>query len=448
MPLEREVYSKEAQTDVTVEDIEEKDREVMRARQMQAQSQAVLETASIHSVASGSAQTDREIKKDEFSFPIIPKRLTDDEQKRILNSDGFLEFFGTNSKYVERALNENEMYDFLVDYTMDGDMDSDESAGKTVKEFCNFSSEKYTKSRSVTDLDWSSKHEELLLASYSKTPNTLSDKDGLLLVWNLHSPSRPEFTLECQSEITSSIFSRFHPYYIFGGTYSGQIVVWDIRSNKRQPTLKTPMSANGHTDPVYSINMVGTQNAHNLVTASNDGLVCSWVQDLMSFPENLLNLTLADNNNEVAVTCLTFPENETSTFWVGTEEGNVYQGNRYIGAGSKSGLHQNDVYKGHSGMITSVSFHPRAPDLFLTSSVDWTVKLWRAKSKPSLSQTITAPLYSFEDSDDYVFDVKWSPTHPSLFGSVDGSGRLNLWNLNTEMEVPDIVVQTQSRALN
>jgi WD40 repeat protein len=45
------------------------------------------------------------------------------------------------------------------------------------------------------------------------------------------------------------------------------------------------------------------------------------------------------------------------------------------------------------------------------------------------------PLYSFEDSGDYVSDVRWSPVHPALFASVDASGRLDLWNLNRDTEV-------------
>ena len=45
-------------------------------------------------------------------------------------------------------------------------------------------------------------------------------------------------------------------------------------------------------------------------------------------------------------------------------------------------------------------------------------------------------MYSFEDNGEYVFDVAWSPIHPALFTTVDGSGRIDLWNLNQDTEVP------------
>lgn len=149
-----------------------------------------------------------------------------------------------------------------------------------------------------------------------------------------------------------------------------------------------------------------------------------------------------NKTGEVAITTLNFPDNETTTFWVGTEEGNVYQANRYDRAGAKAGLNQYDVYKGHSGPVMGLNFHPlHGPvdfsDLFLTCSVDWTVKLWRAKSlaKPSTSANVVGPLYSFDEADDYVYDVKWHPAHPAVFGSVDGSGKFDLWNLNSDTEV-------------
>jgi dynein intermediate chain len=180
-----------------------------------------------------------------------------------------------------------------------------------------------------------------------------------------------------------------------------------------------------------------------------------------------LELVHAGHNKtgEVAITTLDFPNNETTTFLVGTEEGNVYQAHRYDRAGAKAGLNQYDVYKGHTGPVMGLDFHPLVgpvdfSDLFLTCSVDWTVKLWRAKSltnasgppPPSLSTNLSnstsgkstgaaghtsaiAPIYSFEEADDYVYDVKWHPLHPAMFGTVDGSGKFDLWNLNTDTEV-------------
>jgi len=46
------------------------------------------------------------------------------------------------------------------------------------------------------------------------------------------------------------------------------------------------------------------------------------------------------------------------------------------------------------------------------------------------------PIYSFDGNGDYVYDVAWSPIHPAVFASVDGGGRLDVWNLNNDAELP------------
>ena len=50
-----------------------------------------------------------------------------------------------------------------------------------------------------------------------------------------------------QSAVMSAAYAKFHPNVVVGGTYSGQIVLWDNRSNKRTPVQRTPLSAAAHT---------------------------------------------------------------------------------------------------------------------------------------------------------------------------------------------------------
>lgn len=50
-----------------------------------------------------------------------------------------------------------------------------------------------------------------------------------------------------QSSVMSVCFARFHPNLVVGGTYSGQIVLWDNRSHRRTPVQRTPLSAAAHT---------------------------------------------------------------------------------------------------------------------------------------------------------------------------------------------------------
>ncbi|KAJ2152316.1 hypothetical protein IW139_006072 [Coemansia sp. RSA 353] len=78
------------------------------------------------------------------------------------------------------------------------------------------------------------------------------------------------------------------------------------------------------------------------------------------------------------------------------------------------------------------------------------MRLWRARTAAKPASTVPAdvkPLHVFDAFDDYVYDARWSPVHPSVFASVDGTGRLALWNLNQDIELPAQSV-TSGRALN
>lgn len=101
--------------------------------------------------------------------------------------------------------------------------------------------------------------------------------------WYLH-------VLYLQSPVMSVCFSKFHPHYVIGGTYSGQIVIWDIRSGKRTPVQRSLLSAGAHTHPVYCLELVGSQNAHNLISVSTNGKLCSWNLDNLSQPQVMMRL--------------------------------------------------------------------------------------------------------------------------------------------------------------
>ncbi|KAL8606116.1 Dynein, cytoplasmic 1, intermediate chain 2a [Nucella lapillus] len=404
------------------------------------------------------AATTQEEAQKEVAKP--PRELSEEERKQILMSEDFTKFFDYASRIMERALAEE--VDVFADYSgQDGSGKDDEAmAGERLKLNRDFYDDKWTKHRIVTSLDWSSQHPELLLASYSANEDATNVPDGVALMWNMkYRKDTPEYIFHCQSPVMSSCFARFHPNLVLGGTYSGQIVLWDNRVNKRTPVQRTPLSASAHTypvycvtvvgtqnahnlisHPVYCVTVVGTQNAHNLISVSNDGKLCAWSLDMLSQPQDSMELQ-HKQSKAVAATCFSFLAGDANNFIVGSEECLVYSASRH---GSKAGI--NEAYEGHQGPITAIDTHRAAGQIdfspyFLTASFDWTVKLWNMKEQKFLC--------SFEDNSDYVSDVQWSPTNPALFSSVDIMGRLDLWHLNHETEVPTAsVVVDANVALN
>ncbi|XP_013998320.1 cytoplasmic dynein 1 intermediate chain 1 isoform X8 [Salmo salar] len=384
-------------------------------------------------------QEEEDTKEMKEGYPC--RELTEEEKQQILKSEEFLSFFDCSIRVMERALAQDS--DIFFDYSgrdLD-DKEGDLQGGSSLALSRLFYDEHWSKHRVITCLDWSPQYPELLVASYNNNEDAPHEPDGVALVWNMKfNKNTPEYVFHCQSPVVSVGFARFHPNLVVGGTYSGQIVLWDNRSHRRTPVQRTPLSAAAHTHPVYCVNVVGTQNANNLITVSTDGRMCSWSLDMLSQPQESMELVY-NKSKAVAVTGMAFPTGDVNNYVVGSEEGTVYTASRH---GSKAGICE--MFEGHQGPVTGLSCHNAVgpvdfSHLFVTSSFDWTVKLWSTKHNK--------PLYSFEDNADYVYDVMWSPVHPALFAAVDGMGRLDLWNLNNDTEVPTASVTIEgASALN
>eukprot|EP01088_Endostelium_zonatum_P020526 TRINITY_DN7616_c0_g1_i1.p1 TRINITY_DN7616_c0_g1~~TRINITY_DN7616_c0_g1_i1.p1 ORF type:complete len:875 (+),score=363.98 TRINITY_DN7616_c0_g1_i1:2490-5114(+) len=562
-----------------------------------------------------------------------------DNQYKLVTSREFSNFFDSASKAIERVLYIGKSFgDPLSDFGFGRDKsrsgeNSDDFDEEELDEYdrkqrkrtakaklsLTLTDPRWTKNRAVSDMAWSPRFNDLIAVSYS-LPSSSSgpgdsssasgardevasvigagDADGVVCIWSIHGTlQRPEYVFTCQSPVTSVLLPKYHPTLVVGGTYSGQIVLWDTRtkygggasgvvSNPNNlnnnsnlnslnnsssgnnnnvnnnnnitittgggPVQRTPLSSIGHTHPVYSLAGVGTTNANSLVTVSTDGKLCVWNYKSLYQPLEVLELRNKTSGRSVGVSgsvggaggiggggigggvgggtagggniapiCVAFPDegggNEVNEFFVGAEDGGVYQAFRH---GTKSGIYQS--FLGHKGPVMSISFHPSQSssnsllslsnalnnnnnnnasgannnngmnpnllslensgnilsdtgsnisfsrddfsDLFLTASVDWSSILWSKKqlssdetsSSSSDSTSITTATnnnnnnknkYVFEDVE-YVYDVKWSPVHPAVWGSVNGAGEMSLWNINEDVESPVVKIGVGGRGVS
>ena len=405
---------------------------------------------------------------EDLFFENARKILDATELMSIESSDPFTTFLSMSSGIVERALDSMSSFDPTVHYgTRPGDDDVREESESKVIKVREYFDERLCGGRSVTDLAWSPHYKELCLTAMGARDRSMQkkmaasrevDSDGMVLVWSLHRHQAPEFKFSCQSPVTTAKFDPFSPNLIVGATFSGQVVLWDKRA-KSQPVQRTPLSASGHTHPVFSLEVVGSANANKLVTISTDGRMCSWSLSSLSEPSDSTILT-ADNKSEVAVTAMSFAAGDANEFCAGAENGSIYAAQVH---GQKSG--QLKKYEGHYGPVTSLMFHPghshdglsgsdaamsddlgsladhsgRAKSLLLSSSVDWTVRLW--SHQPRDGQHPLREVTSFRSARDYVYDVRWSPVNPGMFAYVDGSGWLHVWDVNVDMEEPVVKIQ-------
>ena len=180
------------------------------------------------------------------------------------------------------------------------------------------------------------------------------------------------------------------------------------------------------------------------MTSSTDGKVNFW--SLSNLREPAESLQIGDS-----VSCFAVAP-ESDTLIVGDEHGALHTATA-SGQTRRRQVRQmqetdGEENVGHYGMVTAISTKKLKPNaqsraaglargflrgsggLVLSAGVDWTVKLWAPAYRDSPLTSLVSHSY------DYMSDVQWSPSHPSLFATASSNGTVGLWNLATSLDEP------------
>ncbi|KAI6207246.1 Protein SDA1 [Aphelenchoides fujianensis] len=358
---------------------------------------------------------------DEPILPVKPSKppdLTQEQREKILASESFQHFLSRSSRWIERAIAVEKDKDIFADYTNERKDNTYSDALLTSKG--RFNDGQYVPAQQGRALDFSDSHPELLAVAV----NGKSDgPEGIVNIWNTNfSTTTPECVFHSNSPIKAMCFAKFHPKLILGGCSTGQLCMWDLRANKRNPVTKSPISARSHTQEIVQMSVVGSQHSHELVTVSLDGIICWWSLDNLHTPVEKLTAT-SGAKKALPILSIDFDHHDVSQFVCGAEDGFLYLGDKNEPNPDKKLF--GDI-AAHDGSVTCVNLHktPGPVDFSrycLTSSTDFTCKLWNLADKKNKE------IFSFENKHgSYVESLSWSPVHPAVFISTSLNGTLNL----------------------
>ena len=308
-----------------------------------------------------------------------------------------------------------------------------------------FKGEKYV----VNCLDWNPLNQDLLAGAYGPA-DIDSKKEGLLLFWTLKN-QYPERVIKTSRGLTSCNFSYKNPYYIVVADYSGEIIVYNLKNNSDVPVADSREVKDKHTDIVWEAKWVEKPNDKNemIVSISSDGKVKEWllkkgleVSDLMhmkkntTFPDKTLNpFSKYDQHSKDTLIfrdanglSFDFPNNDTTIYYISLEECTI----------NKCRVSYKDTYIesyfGHQGPVYKVRCNPFDPNIFITCSYDWSIKIWTSKqSKPLLT-------CKSMNRTSQINDIEWSPFTSTIFGCVIDDGTIEIWDLSKRTIDPIISV--------
>ncbi|KAH9597109.1 WD40 repeat [Trypanosoma melophagium] len=386
------------------------------------------------------ATNHRSNKEDEKHIPIAGESNDIKTPEEVLTSTGFRHAL----KIVERMVNQNDCYDIIEDFKYwEDESDMYKEDGNLLPLWQFFTNK--VKHRAVTSIALNNRYKDLFAVGYGSydfqrqgkgAVHCFSLKNSVPTQPGNQMPAHPEMSFNVESGVMCLAFHPEETALLACGLYDGSVCVFDLRMQGKdgkestKPICQADVRSGKHTDPVWEIHWCRRTIDLQFYSISTDGRITSWsvhkkelvFKDVMTIttgacpsdPEAMLLSRLSG-------TCFDFSSAYDSLFIVGTQEGSVLLCSKgYNGQCLER-------YDGHTMPVYTCRWNPFHPDVFLTCSADWTVKLWLKSS--------TQPLLTF-DVGDCVGDIAWAPYSSTVFAAVTSNGKVFVFDLNKNKREP------------
>jgi dynein intermediate chain 1 len=297
--------------------------------------------------------------------------------------------------------------------------------------------------KTVTAISWNPQFVDLFAVGYGSY-DFEKQGPGLICCYTLKNTSFPEYTFQTDSGVMCLDFHPKQSSLLCVGLYDGTVSVYDIRKPGNDPiyTVKDPKIK--HMDPVWQVYWAKAEPEEgekdeeglNFFSVASDGRIIKWSlskTDLLN--EEIVQIQLdpvesdgADGETQTddkfglaGGSCFDFDKDKEHLFVVGTEEGSIHS---YSKAYNPQQLRSFD---GHNMAVYACKWNTFHPDVFLSCSADWTVKLWERNTNK--------PVMTF-DLNMAVGDVAWAPYSSTVFACITTDGKVRVYDLKVNKHEP------------
>ncbi|KAI9145508.1 WD40-repeat-containing domain protein [Paraphysoderma sedebokerense] len=393
--------------------------------------------------------------KDKTKGSANVKVQKEEEKKAVLAADSHIDdiyrrpTLKKSLAVIERMANQNTYDEVAQDfkYWEDAADEFRENKEGSLLPLWKFAYEKERK-KQVTALSWNPKCGDLFAVGYGSYEFS-KQGPGLICCFSLKNPSYPEYIFSTESGVMCLDFHPKRAHLIAAGLYDGTTLVYDLHSKSNIPLFKSSSKSGKHTDPVWQVNWQSDDldGNPNFYAISSDGRVSQWTllknelvcTDVIKLRhETALQSDDKDATKDdqklfqlLAGTCFDFNKGNDNIFIVGTEEGKMF----------KCSKAYNSQYllsfDGHFMGTYAISYNRFCTNVFLSSSGDWTVKLWdHDNSKPIMVFDLNSP----------ISDVAWAPYSATVFAAVTAEGKVCIFDLEVNKYEPICEQQVARKA--
>ncbi|XP_053707585.1 dynein intermediate chain 3, ciliary [Synchiropus splendidus] len=365
--------------------------------------------------------------------------------KKTERDDNYVATVLQLSRVMEHCIRQTNTMDIYEEYFLDEEEDgpkapiADDSQEPPPAKTLNMFRDPNQLKRTVTGLSWHPDNGRTLAAAFScpEYQGMSADQNMDSYIWDIENPHCPEVTLSPHSPLLCLEYNPKDCHILVGGSYNGQIVVWDTRKGCR-PVEVSAMDQS-HQDPVYKTVWLQSKTGTDAFSTSTDGQVLWWDVRKLTEPTESLVLDPGREGNRdraYAAVSLEFEGTMPTKFMVGTEEGVVVSCNRKAKTPAEKIVCN---YTSHTGPIHALQRNPFFPKNFLTVG-DWTARIWSEDIRDSSIMCIRQM--------SSLMDACWSPVRPAVFFTVKTNGVLDVWDVLFKQSVPTLSLQVCDEALH
>ncbi|XP_064382625.1 cytoplasmic dynein 2 intermediate chain 2-like [Halichondria panicea] len=311
-----------------------------------------------------------------------------------------------------------------------------------------------------TGLSWNCSGSVLAVAYGKLDHQDWCSHKSYLCTWNLDrrslDPSKADLSIDVPSCLMCVAFHPEHPALVAGGTFNGEVRIWNTSLEGDPLTASSGLSDLGHKEPIAELSWIldeeSRERRHLLLSLGNDGKVLVWACEegvrvvracrllTESIPRSL-RVSRAKGSTEVGGTCLSFSSEDKSLFVVGSENGGLFKCSMQASVSiGDTPIIESDlqspiqfVFRPHHGPVYAISCSPFHRNLFLSCGTDGTARLY--------SQLDASPVLSIEPGCGYLFSVRWSVTRPLVFAVGTGDGQLLIYDLKSSHIKPCVSLE-------
>ena len=280
---------------------------------------------------------------------------------------------------------------------------------------------------------------------------------GAVCSWNINRAAldecKPDVLIEVDNCVQSVAMHPSHPGLVCGGTYNGEVFLWNLSAEEEPEVSRSSVSDAGHCEPVVRVAWVaptgveaGDVSLSQIVSLAGDGKVLVWSVASLALSKGRGALSapvqgyVLHSHRVSGGTALGFSRLDAALFVAGTESGAVYKctHRRSAPTAGEPGLPPADSLPQAStfelepcvGAVHGIDCSPFHRNLALAVGVDSTVRIYNLLQR--------APVRSLMPSAAYLYCAEWSPFRPAVFAVGAGDGYAHLYDLDTDAVHPVI----------